>query len=286
MRASVCVGNYATNPYYVAGLDIPVYSVEELCYCIKENAFLLDVSLMNDMLLEWLERECGLRELARELHPMVHKRGSLSSFVTMIMEYTGFYSSQCIGEVAGVLKQGAGLTNIEKRKSQIDYLVKRKKYVSAIRGYDILLENWQENPGNPGGETLPAPEVKAAILHNKGVAYAGLMLYPQAEEAFKEAYDTDVREEYMRAYLAAKRIELSDAEYIAFTADMPESFNISIALEKELDRLKAVREQHPDYLRLQQRKMWRAGNDKQKYYDENERLTQELKVEYRSYVQE
>jgi len=34
MRVSTCVGNYAEIPYSVPGLEINVYSVEELCYCL------------------------------------------------------------------------------------------------------------------------------------------------------------------------------------------------------------------------------------------------------------
>ena len=62
-----------------------VYCMEELCCCMKENAFLLDLSLLNDELPDWIEQECGLRELAKALHFMVHKQGSLSGFVTTIL---------------------------------------------------------------------------------------------------------------------------------------------------------------------------------------------------------
>ena len=283
MRASVCVGNYAKTPYCIVGLEIPVYSMEELCHCIKENAFLLDTSLMNDVLLDWIDRECGLRELAKALHPLVHKKGSLSDFVMMLMKYTGFFSQQVMEDVDRVLKQGAGLSNIEKRKSQIDYMVKKKKYVAALRGYDYLLTKWQE--GNTE-EVLPAADVKAAILHNKGVAYAGLMLYSQAAEAFLEAFKQDKKNEYMQAYLAAKRMELPESEYIAFAARMPECYNDTLALEKKLDWLKEVWQQQEDYQYLMQRDMWREGEDKQKYYEENDRVTQALKVGYRMNVQE
>lgn len=285
MRASVCVGNYAKTPYCIVGLEIPVYSMEELCYCIKENAFLLDTSLMDDALLDWVDRECGLRELARALHPMVHKRGALSDFVMMIMKYTGFFPAQIMEDVDRVLKQGAGLSNIEKRKSQIDYLVKKKKYVDALRGYDYLLTKWQEGNGE-AEEVLPAAEVKAAILHNKGVAYAGLMLYGQAAEVFLEAYKQDEKQEYKQAYLAAKRMELSEEEYIGFAAEMPESYNDTLALEKRLDELKESWLLQEDYQYLLQRDIWRDGNDKQKYYEENDRITQALKAGYRNSVQE
>lgn len=285
MRASVCVGNYATTPYCISGLELKVYCMEELCYCIKENAFLLDASLMNDILLEWIERECGLKDLAKELYPLVHKQGSLSGFVTRIMEYVGFYSPEKIAEVAQVVKQGAGLGSIEKRKSQIDYSVKRGRYVSAIRGYDSLLAKWQDGQLQ-AQEVLPAPEVKAAILHNKGVAYTGLMLYRQAAEAFRAAAEIDEREEYRVAYLAAKRMSMPEEEYIAFVADTPENFQYSLTLEKKMEQWKTEWPKQTEYQQLKARKMWREGSEKQKYYEESEKVTQALKTGYRSSVLE
>lgn len=284
MRASVCVGEYATTPYCIAGLEIPVYCMEELCFCLKENAFLLDGTLMNDSLVAWVAEECGLGELARELYPLVHKQGSLSAFVSMIMEYVGLYDASVIREVEQVLKQGAGLSSIEKRKSQIDYLVRKKKYVSALHGYDVLLSKWQELEQE--GRELPAAKVRASILHNKGVAFTGLMLYSQAAEAFAEAHRNYSSDEHLTAYLAARRMELSESEYIALAAEMTDSYEMTIALEKRLESLQGEWQEQADYQRLQMRSEWRGGNGRQKYYDENERLTLGLKNSYRNSVLE
>ncbi len=282
MRVSICVGDYATTPYCVPGLEVPVYCMEELCYCLRENAFLLDLTLMNDALVEWIDGACGLRELAKELHHMVHKQGSLSNFVIMILEYVGMYEPSVLQEVEQVLKQGAGLTSIEKRKSRIDYLVKKKMYVSAIRGYDRLLSQWQELEDM--GKELPAGNIRAAIYHNKGVACTGLMLYGQAAEAFEKAYRIISSKEHLEAYLAAKRLELSEEEYIAFAAEHPDCFQNSLALEKKLEELGEQWKEHPEYRRLQQRREWRDGSEKYKYYEENERLTTVLKSSYRNSV--
>ena len=94
MKASLCVGEYCENAYNVEGLDIRVYSMEELCYCLKENAFLLDLSIMNDKLVDWIGEECKVRELAKQLYPMVHKQGSLSVFVVTILQYVGMYDPE------------------------------------------------------------------------------------------------------------------------------------------------------------------------------------------------
>ena len=56
----------------------------------------------------------------------------------------GIYGEEELQAVAQVLKQGSGLSNLEKRKSQIDYMVEKRKYAAAIRGYDMLLETWSD----------------------------------------------------------------------------------------------------------------------------------------------
>lgn len=238
MKASLCVGNYAQTPYCIEGIDIEVYSMEELCYCIKENVFLLDVSLMNDELLQWIDRECGLLDLVRELNPMVHKVGSLSAFVTKILEYTGFYPAETIREIEQILKQGAGLSLIEKQKNQMDQLVKKKKYSAAIRGYDSLLAKWQTQECPDSGVQLPAADVKAGIYYNRGVVYTKLFLYRQAAGDFRAAWQLDGQERYLTAYLAAMRMEITDSEYVALVAEIPESYKVSMELEKRLETLK------------------------------------------------
>lgn len=283
MRISVCVGEYAASPYCVPNLEINVYSMEELCYCIRENAYLLDISLMNDKLTEWIEKQCQLRELARELYQQVHKSGSLSTFVSMILQYTGFYEEKTIREIEQVLKAGAGLSLVEKRKSQIDYLVKKKHYLSALKGYDQLLENWGELWKEDGQQ--PAPTVRADILHNKGVAYAGLMQYEQASDCFLKAYQLQEKEEDYLSFLAAERMRLPENDYVAMAAEHPEKYDYALKMEQQVEQLGSQWEQQPEYLRLQHRRELR-GSNRQKYLEENEKLIQALKSSYRKSMEE
>lgn len=284
MRISVCVGNYTETPYEIESIGLAVYCAEELCFALKENAFLLDEAIMNDVLVDWLADECGLGELAHELYPLVHKKGSLSLFVTMILEYVGFYSTETIQAVEAVLKKGARLSTIEKRKSQIDYLVQKKKYVAALRGYDLLLEQW--NQWESEGRELPQSTVRADILHNKGVALAKLMLYDQAAECFLQANEMKPGQQYFLAYLAAKRMELTEEEYISFVAELSGTYESTLKLEKTMEQLKTEFEKQPEYLYLEQRRQQRGGNEKQKYYSDNESLLQALKESYRNSVSE
>lgn len=284
MKASVCVGNYATTSYFIAELGLSVYCIEELCCVMKENAFLLDTSIMNDVLVEWVGESCGLRELSRELYAMVHKKGSLSGFVTIIMEYVGLYDNDTIREVEQVLKRGAGLSNIEKRKSQIDYLVGKKKYMAAARGYEYLLATWEEAASQD--KELPGVEIKASILHNMGVALTGMLSYNHGSECFRQAYEITGNEESLIAYLATRRLALSEEGYVAFMAENPQFYKASMDLEKQLEKLQNQWESHADYLRLEERKQWRYSADKLKYYEESDRMVEALKSAYRHSVTE
>jgi len=278
MRVSVSVGEYAKTPYCVPGLETNVYCAEELCYCLRENAYLLDLSLMNDGLLNWLGQECGLKELAKMLYPLVHKQGSLSSFAVTILQYVGLYENSVVREVERVLKQGVGLSAIERRKTQVDYLVRKKKYASAVKGYEALLQKWREQDAQGGA--LPAAGCLAAIWHNKGVAYAGMMLYDRAAECFLRAYELDGSEESSTDYLAAMRMQLSEEEYVAFVTEHAELYHDTIEMEKKLGQASLEWEQQPDCLRLRNRKVLR-DSDRQKYLEESERLVNALKDNYR-----
>lgn len=288
MRVSVCVGEYAKTPYQIPGVGMRVFCMEELCFCMKENAFLLDLSLLNDELLNWIERECGLRELAKELHPLVHKRGSLSTFVMTILRYVGFYDDESLRETESILKQGAGLSSIERRKIQIDVLVKKKKYKLALAEYDQLLRKWQEQEEQggilSGTEGAAAKDFLAKIWHNKGVAFTGLMLYNRAAECFKRACELGEEEACYVAYLAAERMLLTEKEYVAFVAEHGELYRYTLELEKKLEQLTGEWEMQPDYLRLYNRRELRSGGEKQHYYEDSERLTQALKDSYRREV--
>lgn len=282
MRVSLCVGDYATTPYYISGLEIRVGCMEELCYCLRENAFLLDLSLLDERLVDWIEGECGVKELAQELYPLVRKQGSLSAFVTLILEYVGLYDSATIREVEKMLKEGAGLSGIEKRKKQVDYLVQKKKYTTAVRQYDELLSRWQEETKR--GADMPLGRVRAEILHNKGVALTCMMEYGAAAECFYEANEVEPNEESYQAYLAAKRIELDENEYLSFVAERPESYEQSLKLEKKIEWLSENFGEQETGIRLAQLREWRNGEDKQKYYNELERILQGLRDRYRSSV--
>ncbi|MBR6477544.1 MAG: hypothetical protein IKS85_03760 [Lachnospiraceae bacterium] len=284
MQAYLCVGEYSSVPYLIQGLEIRVYCMEELCYALKENAFLLDSSIMSDTLLRWIRESCGLDELADFLHPMVHRQGSMSTFVSAILQYVGLYDADEIRQVEQILKRGAGLSGIEKRKEQVDYLVKKKKYLAAVRGYDGLLLKWDEI--GQSGLAMPGDELKARIFHNKGVAYARLMLWPQAGDSFLSAYRILGEPEEYLCFLATKRLDLSEGQYVSFASGEMEHYDLTLELEKKMEELRREFLLQPEELMLRKRRETRENGDECAYEQQGEELCEVLKNQYRFSVSE
>lgn len=276
MKAVVCLGKYAKTPYFFEKLGIFVYSMEELSYCLKENAFLLGTEIMEDALLRFIDTECDVPQLARQLYSLVHQKGSLSAFVTIILEYVGFYDRETIGVVENTIKSGLGLNEYEKRKLRIDHLAGKRKYLTAVESYDELVAEL---------EKAEKPEQVATLLsgtlHNRGVVLSELYLYGSAADSFKKAYDISGDEEELRSYLCAKRMELSEKDYISLIAQSPAYYEVSLRIERQIEELEKTWVNTSAYAGLQNMKEWNEQGLVHKYYDEGEQLVEVLKEEYR-----
>ena len=50
----ICNEPIAALPYYIEGISWNVYSIEELCYYIEHNTYLLDKDFMTEELCTWI----------------------------------------------------------------------------------------------------------------------------------------------------------------------------------------------------------------------------------------
>lgn len=281
MKAIVCLGSYAKSPYYFEKLGIHVFCMEELCWCLKENAFLVGPEIMNDRLVRFIEEDCDVPELAGELYPLVHQKGSLSRFVSLILEYVGLYDAGSVRRVEETLKRGAGLTDYEKQKLQIDCLVQKRKHSAAVARYRELAEHLAGT-----GEDVPGKQkLISELYHNQGVALANLMLYEDAARSFLKAEEAFPHAGEYLYYLAAKRQQLSESEYIAFVADKTDRYSETLELEHQMEGMEQSWHMTPEYNRITSMKFWRDNGENQKYDEENENIIQALKEEYRDSVE-
>lgn len=269
-RVLLCVGKLAEKPYYIEKTGNNVYSAEELCYALRRNAYLLEESILDKKLVEWLSVQCELPDLAKMLQGMLRTGCSVSDFIVALLTEIGYCSREEIQALEELLQNNAGLSGSEKKKVHADYLVQNGRFAGALKEYDALLAMLDE------GEPL-----RAKIWHNIGVSYAGLHRFSKAADAFWEAYKLSGEENEQNAYLAALRQSVPEAEYIRLISQKPEYTDKPLELEKKLAQIQS---QWPASVSGE---VWKNTTDLRRegrtneYYVQMEKIVAELKEEYR-----
>ena len=272
-------GKYAGKPYFVEKFYINLYSVEELCYLLVEKAEMLDPEIMQRDLVQWLDEQCGLNQLAHALYSLLNQNGSTAAFVGIILEYVNLYPADVIDRTEEIIRGNEGLSPYERRKAKADYMLQNKRYYGALKQYYALFAQIGDGDKALAGQ----------VLHNMGVAYAKLFMFKQAARQFLLAYEADGDKESLALYLAAVRMYSQDKEYVSFIADHPEYHNTSLQVERRIEQAVGQFEATDENRMLFTLQVFKedgnstAGNDTP-YYQEIERLTTGLKERYREYV--
>ena len=275
-RPILCIGTYAKEPYNIERIGRNVYCIEELCYCLVQNAFLLDEESFDRELFDWIDYECSLRRLADELRSMAAKRCSMASIAGTILDYVGYNSKEEIDRTEEILRANAGMDIYKKRLARAEFLMKNEKFAMAFKEYEFLLNNTPDMDR----------KLKAMIEHNEGVMYAKLFLFDLAAGMFKKAYEDDHNYESYLQYLSAVRMGLTDKEYISFVAENEDAYEASLELEKRMSEASELYAAGEDNLMLGSIMVYKAEGKMHEYYEKVGNLTEELKDDYRFVVKE
>lgn len=273
-RTLLCTGKYAEKPYHFENICVNVYCIEELCYLLSANPFIIDAGIMDRKLAEWIDTECGLSELGHQLLNLLHKGIQPGIFVDAILDYVNYNTKAERERIQEALQGSAGLTELERAKKQGDYLVKNRKYQLAITEYDKILMQL------PEAET----ELRASVYHNMGAAYGNLFQFESAAKYFKRAYEQNGQEESCIRYLIAQRELMSEGEYIAFLAENAKYYEASLKVERLLQQTKAQFEATRENRMLSALKIYKDEGNAASYYEEMDRIISRLKENYRESV--
>ena len=61
----LCHDRHAAHPYEISRIHCRIFTIEELCYYLCNNLYLIDYTIMNEPLCTWLEEEIGMKERGR-----------------------------------------------------------------------------------------------------------------------------------------------------------------------------------------------------------------------------
>lgn len=271
----ICTGRYALKPYYLEKIGRRIYSIEELCFCITQNAFLMDTDSFEMELVDWIGDELGLTKLSDELRKMLVHNCSASAFAGLLLEYVGYSTKEEIDSTEEILKNNAELDVFDKRMARADFLMKQGHLRQAFAEYSHLEKHFQDMDKN----------VRARIEHNQGVMFAHLFMYDMAADYFYRAWEDGLDDESYLGFLAAKRMMMDEKEYVAFVGSHKEAHNLSLKLEQRMDEASDLYDASSANFKIRSLELYRSGAKMSEYYEEIDRITEDMKEEYRGLVE-
>ena len=205
MSFDLCQVRMAEKPYYIENIGKHIYSIEELCFYLYRNIYLIDETIVNEVLCDWIRDELGLKKLYRQLYEQLEKQQGVVYFIVPIFREAGYLSVKKLREVQEKLGKLEVQPEDSRQKLKGDYLVKSGMYSSAMHEYYQILD--RKGPGKLGSQFY------AEIWNNLGCAYAHMFRFKEAADCYLTAWKQTRTKELLRKYVSALPLYLPEEEY-------------------------------------------------------------------------
>lgn len=226
----LCQTKLAETPYYIENISTNIYSLEELCYYIYHNIFLLDETIINEGLCEWLRDELGLKKLYGSLCKELEEGYSLGDFVLPVFKEINYLTHQEFKAFNNQLVRLEHEPQIGREKLKADYLVENQKYVNGIKVYKAILA--QAKGSRLGGQFI------GEVHYNMGCAYMNLFQYEEALDCFALAYECLPEAHILKAYLSCCYMTKPYARYQELLEQLQVSVEIGKTVEKQVEEVR------------------------------------------------
>ncbi len=222
----LCEGKEAERPLFLEEEGMRLYSFEELCCYLYENAGVVEESFFNESLCQWLETDVGMRELSGSIRDGIAKEKSGSWCMGEILSAGGYHTREEVGEAARVAERMVHQGPLERAKLRGDRLLREGNCRAAVLEYRRVME---QADGEEGQE-----EIQSRLWHNMGTAYAKQMLFGRAAECYRNAYEAGRKEESKVDYLLA--LAFQEGRQPKDGTDVLERFQMLAEKKKSGDR--------------------------------------------------
>ncbi|NCB92721.1 MAG: hypothetical protein EOM40_09170 [Clostridia bacterium] len=201
----LCQVKRAKLPYYIENISTNIYSIEELCFYLYHNIYLLDSTIINEELCFWIRDELGLKKLAQKLYGLLTEELKVGDFILPIFKEINYLSLEEFRKLNQQIQKLAEEPLVLRQKLKGDYLMDHGKYVNAIKVYQKALHDKAE--GKPEESDQLGGQFIGGIYHNMGCAYARLFQMEEAVHCFSKAYEHLRTMASIKSYLYAVYME-------------------------------------------------------------------------------
>ena len=171
-----CSGCIAKEPYHFRLTKTNVYSIEEVCYYISHNIYMMQEEVFDREFVLWLRNELHMEETADKLERLVQEQYNIKDIVVTICCSCDYYEEEEIKELIKIIDDLDTLPAYARRKYKGDNFLHCHSYEKALEEYERIFES---------DEILQAEaSVYGDIFHNMGVAYAQIGEFHKASELY------------------------------------------------------------------------------------------------------
>lgn len=226
----LCHNKHAEHPYEISRIHCKIFTIEELCYYLCNNLYLIDYTIMNEQLCTWLDEELEMKELAGMLRDVLRLNGSVEKFVLTILKYSRIYREPEMIRIQNVLERLKNQKDIERQKYKGDNLLESGEIEEAIIVYQAIMNQEKD-------ETVD-PKFYGRIYAGLGAAYGRLFLYEESAKMYDRAYQICEDKVLLKPYLYASYKYMSLEEYHILLTKHEEYVEINAQMRQEMDDVK------------------------------------------------
>ena len=277
-KVILCAGKKAVRPYTLNTSGVNVYTIEELCYCLRAQLDMLDEGMIDREMALFIRDELGFEERGDLLEQLVLTKADLKSRLVVIMCTGDYYDEGEIRKICDELDELAGMSAAGRRKRRADRYMQGGYYKDALKEYRGIISSVE-------GSTLSAQDY-GNIMHNIGVINVRSARYDVAAEMFLEAYERNESRESLKCYFYALKLGHREGDYMKEATRLLDNGELIKKIEEDIENATARIETAGEFGQLDRLKvLYQQGRT-----SEFDRLSDEmitvLKSGYRSAVTE
>lgn len=271
-----CSSPLALTPYHFRLTDTNVYSMEEVCYYIWHNIYMIQEEVFDREFVMWIEKELHMEETSHKLACLIQDHKNLKDIVVTICCSCDYYDEEEINALIRLMDEIEQMPVYARKKHKGDTYLACHSYEKALEEYEKVFES---------DEILHAEkEAYGSIFHNMGVAYSNLAEFRKAAEYFLKAYEQNKKDASLSQGLFALRLSKDVEGYKKALVDFDVSPEKQLQWEKEYTQVISQSSQCREALKIEKlRNVMKSGNVAE-YYDKVHKYVLDWKNEYRKQI--
>ena len=271
-----CSSPLALTPYHFRLTDTNVYSMEEVCYYIWHNIYMIQEEVFDREFVMWIEKELHMEETSHKLACLIQDHKNLKDIVVTICCSCDYYDEEEINALIRLMDEIEQMPAYARKKHKGDTYLACHSYEKALEEYEKVFES---------DEILHAEkEAYGSIFHNMGVAYSNLAEFRKAAVYFLKAYEQNKKDASLSQGLFALRLSKDVEGYKKALVDFDVSPEKQLQWEKEYTQVTSQSSQCREALKIEKlRNVMKSGNVAE-YYDKVHKYVLDWKNEYRKQI--